>query len=43
MTGKRYNLEDYPTPEYFLNEYNGSSHPSFMSGCGMFHDTYNND
>lgn len=42
-TNEKYKVEDYKIFEDFLNEYNGVSRPSYMSGCGLFWDTYENE
>ena len=34
-----YKLTDYVTLNDFLEEPNSNTRPSFMSGCGLFHDT----
>jgi hypothetical protein len=39
-TGKRFNPDDYDKLGYLLDEYNGEKEPSFMSGCGFFHNCY---
>lgn len=43
-TGYSFNIRDYTSLDSFIkNEYNGSSHPSFISGMGMFHDFYSSE
>ncbi len=38
------NICDYATVSEFCEQVNtGNSRPSFVSGCGMFHDTYTNE
>ncbi len=38
---EQFDLNDYATFNDFINnEYNGESYASYMSGHGMFHDTY---
>lgn len=40
-TGKSFCLSDYDSIEDFLSsEYTGQSQASFVSGCGLFHQTY---
>ena len=43
-TDEEYNLEDYDTLSDFVEqEYTGESTPSFMSGCGLFFDNYDEE
>ncbi|MGO0063467.1 hypothetical protein ACTID9_26275 [Brevibacillus fluminis] len=35
-----FSLDDYPCIGDFLEEYTGNSIASYISGCGFFHDTY---
>ncbi|PTM59848.1 hypothetical protein [Desmospora activa] len=39
-TNQNLQTEDYQTLEQFLEEYNGNSLPSFVSGCGLSHQTF---
>lgn len=43
ITGERFNPDDYNKLEDLLDEYTGEKEPSFMSGCGFFHDRYEKD
>lgn len=42
-TGERFNPDDYDKFEDLLDEYSGEKEPSFMSGCGFFHNRYEKD
>ena len=42
-THEYYRLMDYQTFEDFLEEYNGASQASYMSGCGLFWRTYSDE
>lgn len=42
-TSGNLSLADYNQLFDFLDEYSGNSRPSFVSGCGMFHDSYRDD
>ncbi|MCK4258728.1 MAG: GNAT family N-acetyltransferase [Halanaerobiales bacterium] len=40
-TDEKYNLDEYPTFFDFLdNDYSGNTKASYLSGCGLFHETY---
>lgn len=43
LSENKYDKFDYATLEVFFQEYNGSSSPSYESGCGMYHDYYSKD
>jgi hypothetical protein len=43
-TGHSFDIGEYDTLDSFIeNEYNDSSHASFVSGMGIFHDFYSNE
>lgn len=43
-TCNSFNISDYETLDNFIeNEYNGTSHASFISGMGVFHDFYSSE
>lgn len=42
-TGEKFNPDDYDELEDLLDEYTGEKEPSFMSGCGFFHNCYEKD
>jgi hypothetical protein len=42
ITGKL-NLEDYDKLEGFLEEYTGNSQATYVSGCGLYHETFEDD
>ncbi|HZJ83426.1 MAG TPA: hypothetical protein VFD57_06425, partial [Clostridia bacterium] len=43
-TDGKFSLDDYPALLDFVeNEYSGNSRPSFISGCGIFYNTYSDE